>query len=299
MKEYFFSVAGCCFSVQIPADWSVARLLPSFHPFLVKGETRTDRLFQLVVGDAGLTNGVHDAELLEESTNDLGYVRVMSAEQGFHIEVSYDEARKQIHTLDVNSSFDRAVAGIRYTDPTAGVALSSILRMVFAQTILRKGGISVHASCVCKGGKGYLFLGRSGTGKSTHSEQWMAIFPDCKLLNDDNPVLRIQDGSVMVYGTPWSGKKACYLQEHYPVGGIVSLRQAPFNRFERLEDTGAFAAILPSCSAFRKDFGLQQELYNTLIEVVESVPVGRLSCLPNNEAAVVCFDHLQPDGVKE
>ena len=292
MKEYLFSVADCCFSVLIPKAWSIARLLPSFHPFLYKGETRPELLFQLKVGEERTTCSVEGGKLLEESTNDLGYVRVMSAPHGYHLEISYDEAREQIHTLDVNRSFTQAVATLIYADYTAGVALSSMLRMLFAQTILQKEGISVHASCVCKSGVGYLFLGKSGTGKSTHSEQWMEVFPDCKLLNDDNPIIRLRNGKPEVYGSPWSGKKNYYLQEHYPVGGIVRLHQAPSNCFEPLADTAAFAAVLPSCSGFRKEIESQQVLYNTLIEIVGMTAIGRLYCLPDNESARLCFLNL-------
>ena len=59
--------------------------------------------------------------------------------------------------------------------------------------------------------RGYLFLGHSGTGKSTHARQWLAAFDDAWLLNDDNPILRVmEDGEVRVYGSPWSGKTHFY-----------------------------------------------------------------------------------------
>lgn len=62
-----------------------------------------------------------------------------------------------------------------------------MLRILYAQAALGRDAVSVHASCASLKGRGYLFLGKSGTGKSTHSRQWLEAFPDCRLLNDDNP----------------------------------------------------------------------------------------------------------------
>ena len=292
MNEYLFKVADCYFSVKIPAEWSVARLLPSFRPFLHTASRPTEFLFRLEVHEH-LDFPMEDAsEVLEESTNDLGHVRVLQGADNLCIEVTYDAAHERKHWVQVNPAFTEGMATILYEDRTAGVALSSILRMMFAQTILRKQGISMHASCVCKDQKGYLFLGKSGTGKSTHSEQWMAAWNDCELLNDDNPIVRVKETGVWVYGSPWSGKKNCYKQKQVPVGGIVRLTQAPANAFKELHDTDAFLHLLPSCSVLRSDQDLQKVLYDNLVTIIESVPVGALACLPNQEAARLCHQQL-------
>ena len=117
--------------------------------------------------------------------------------------------------------FDNAAACQRPEDPYLGEVLSSMLRILYAQAALVRDAVSVHASCVSLEGRGYLFLGRSGTGKSTHARRWLEAFPGCHLLNDDNPVLRVEDGTVTAYGTPWSGKTPCYRNEYAPVAGIV------------------------------------------------------------------------------
>lgn len=192
--------------------------------------------------------------------------------------------------------FESATAYIRPEDSSMGAVLSSMVRFLFAQAVLEHDGVFVHASCVSMEGKSYLFLGKSGTGKSTHARQWLQAFPDCRLLNDDNPALRIEDGKVMVYGTPWSGKTSCYKNEGYPVAGIARLRQAKTNSFSPLEGPEIFAALLPSCSAIRQDAGLLETLYCTLIQIAEQVTVGYMECLPNIDAARVCYNSLYARG---
>ncbi len=84
--------------------------------------------------------------------------------------------------------------------------------------------IKIHASVIEKGGKALVFMGKSGTGKSTHSRNWLKFVPDCQLLNDDEPIIRVlNDGSVRVYGAPWSGSTPCYRNASAEVAAFVRL----------------------------------------------------------------------------
>ena len=144
---------------------------------------------------------------------------------------------------------------------------------------------------------GYLFLGHSGTGKSTHARQWLAAFDDAWLLNDDNPILRVMDdGEVRVYGSPWSGKTPCYRNAYARVGGIVKLSQAPHNRLQSLRLPQAYAYIFSSASGLKIDKQMADRLYETISYVVTHVGCYHMECLPNTDAAQVCFSGLQtPD----
>ena len=97
-----------------------------------------------------------------------------------------------------------------------------------------------------------MFLGPSGTGKSTHARLWLQYIDGTELVNDDNPVVRIyQDGAATVFGSPWSGKTPCYRNVRYPLGGIVMLSQAPYNKIHRLGGLQAYIALVPSISGKR------------------------------------------------
>lgn len=85
-------------------------------------------------------------------------------------------------------------------------SLGTVLMLMYAFATARKNTLLMHASVTMKDGKGYVFLGKSGTGKSTHSQLWINNIEGCSLLNDDNPVMRVMDdGEVRVFGSPWSG----------------------------------------------------------------------------------------------
>lgn len=97
----------------------------------------------------------------------------------------------------------------------------------------------------------------------------------------------------MVYGTPWSGKTACYRNQRFPVRGIVRLVQAPHNRFIRQEEVDAFITVLPGCAVFPQAESLHKKLCDTLIALTGRVPVGVLECLPNREAAQLCKSGIE------
>lgn len=169
------------------------------------------------------------------------------------------------------------------------LVLNTMLMFAFAFSGLTKHTMMLHASAVVHDRcTAYLFLGKSGTGKSTHSRLWLDTIASTHLLNGDNPVVRVEADGVVVYGSPWSGKECCYLQESYPLRGVVRLKQAPFNRIELLRPVQAFAALLPSSSVMKWDEERYDVLCRDVMRISSSVPIYCLECLPNVEAARLC-----------
>ncbi len=159
-----------------------------------------------------------------------------------------------------------------------------------------KGTIAIHSSCIVCGGKAALFLGESGTGKSTHTRLWRENVPGAVLLNDDSPIVRVlEDGSVWVYGSPWSGKTPCYKQEKYPLCGCVRLSQAPYNKIHKLHVLKAYAALHPSCPPeFAYDERIYSHISASLGSLLKSVPCWHLECLPDAAAAQLSYCTIMP-----
>lgn len=168
-------------------------------------------------------------------------------------------------------------------------SLGTVLILMFTFATARKNTLVMHASVTMKDGKGYVFLGKSGTGKSTHSQLWIDNIEGCALLNDDNPVMRVMDdGEVRIFGSPWSGKTPCYHNADVPVGAIVNLHQAKKNAIRRLSLVEAYAAMYVSFSGYRFIKEMADGLHATNEKVVCTVPCYDLDCLPNAEAAWLC-----------
>ena len=332
LRIYSYEVAGLTFAVSAPENFDIERLLSSFAPFRVfdiasdapgastcsaTGKDRSLSLSKGLTQSKGLTHRqTHmsdemlsepnllfrfnlqskpidipkNAERVEEDDNDMGHTRLSKTWDGsYYLEIGYHDTGIFI----ANPDFSRITASIDAESPECGSILTSMLRIVFAQAVLPRDGISIHASAVAADGKAFLFLGKSGTGKSTHARMWLRNIPGSRLLNDDNPTLRLIDGKPVAFGTPWSGKTPCYRNESYPVGGIARLVQSDADIFTEKRDVAAFVALLPSCSVVHSDSGLQSRLCDTITRIIELVPVGELKCLPDDESAIICYNNFK------
>ena len=293
MQSYMFSVAGCGIRIVLPPYAAVETLLPSFRDFRGAPSEGDEALVALSAVEEGLPPMTEGEILLDVAENDMGVTRLfrLPDDCGYRILLRCSPQGPE-HTMLADSRFRRLRAHILWDDPYAGAALSSMLRIAFSQAVLLSDGISLHAAAVVWQHRAFLFMGKSGTGKSTHARQWLQTFAGATLLNDDNPILRLTADGPVVWGSPWSGKTACYHNAVVPLAGIVRLQQAPDNRFVPLADVEALTAILPGCSVIPSDGVLSRALYATLSAVVPAVPVGRLLCRPDADAAQVCASGL-------
>lgn len=150
--------------------------------------------------------------------------------------------------------------------------------------------LPIHASVIVKENAAVLFLGKSGTGKSTHTRLWLKHIADSYLLNDDSPLLRVKGDQVFACGSPWSGKTHCYRQEAIPVKALVRLEQYPENIIKELKALVAIGAVQPS---FPPIFAYDEELVEKEMQIMDSiigkVPVFHLKCLPDQQAAKAAY----------
>lgn len=168
-----------------------------------------------------------------------------------------------------------------------------VLWMAYSLVGMKFNRVPVHASCTVYEQQAVMFLGESGTGKSTHSRMWLENIPNTMLLNDDSPILCIEESQVMVYGSPWSGKTPCYKQMGFPLAAIVRIEQAPANSIQKMRTLEALICLHPSCPpALAKDEYYLDLMMQWLSEVLKTTPVYKLKCLPDADAARLCNNTL-------
>lgn len=183
------------------------------------------------------------------------------------------------------------------TSDTSTKMLDRLLMFMYALATAGSDTLVLHAVVVSYEGKGYNFLGLSGTGKSTHARLWLEHIMGAELVNDDFPVVR--DG--MVYGSPWSPITPCYRNVSFPIGGFVRLSQAPYNKIYRISGIEAyltlhysdFASIFCCPIAENIDKGMHQ----TKDKLASTVPMWHLECLPDEAAAILCHDTITNQGI--
>jgi len=284
MKQADYIVAGFRFRVERPEGIVMPENL---GPFQVS-EGMESPLFSLRIVER-----LPEVSFQELFKTDDGpgfpEITIDTYEEGYRFRFSSLPGKPLSGTMLSDKAFRQAQLKLEGAD--VHFAVNNALMLLFAFATACEGALEMHSSVVMNAGKGYLFLGRSGTGKSTHSSLWIKHIPGTELLNDDNPILKVEkDGTVRVYGSPWSGKTPCYKAEDVPVGAIVRIRQAPENRIQRLPVIQAYASIMASASSFRPFSTLAEGWHRTLSALAGRVPCFILDCLPDRDAAQLCYE---------
>lgn len=163
----------------------------------------------------------------------------------------------------------------------------------FCDGLLAYDGFMLHASAVVYENKAYLFSAASGTGKSTHTGIWRKTFGEDKtfILNDDKPVIRIIDGEVIAFGTPWSGKTDQNENIGVPLQGICFVERCETNHIEPMSPKDAIHRILDQ-TVRPQDAQNMSKLLDVLNDVLTKVKVHTLHCNMENEAAIVAYNAM-------
>lgn len=288
----YYRVGYHVYCVNFCDERNTMALLPSSEPFRMTDLPKDEPLlFELKVDDAwrpeqkGKEVGQFDC-----GGNNHGVY--LLPDGGYQIVVS-DVAGRQCCLMQTTADFSSARVCLNGNDVMRNFGLNNALMMMYAFAGADKMTVLMHASVVRKDGKGYLCLGVSGTGKSTHTQNWLKYIPGTDLMNDDNPVVRVcDDGVARVFGSPWSGKTPCYRNVEAPIGGFLQLKQAPFNKIRRMNAVEGYASLLPSCSVMKWDRRDYVGASDTVSKLLEQVPVFFLENLPNEEAVWMSYRAL-------
>ncbi len=165
--------------------------------------------------------------------------------------------------------------------------------------LLKFGGMMLHSSAVVADGAAYLFSADSGTGKSTHTSLWLKLLGDrAYILNDDKPAVRVVNGKVYAYGTPFSGKNDINVNTSVPLGAICFIERAKENSIEKLTPSEAIPLILTQTqrSANKQ---IMEQLLSVLDEVLSKVSVYKLKCNMDISAAELSYNTMKSGGNDE
>lgn len=157
---------------------------------------------------------------------------------------------------------------------------------IFLTHAVQRHMIQLHASLIDDHGRGIIFLGPSGIGKTTQAERWMQ-YRGASILNGDMVFVQETQGPNKQYlgwGTPWHGSSPYCLNASVPVKALVVLKQAPENRLREL--TGFEKVAEVSGSVFYPTWlenGMEL-CTDTLNHLLTDLPVYRLDNRADEDA---------------
>ena len=164
--------------------------------------------------------------------------------------------------------------------------------VVFLARLSRGRGVLVHACGLVIGGRGLLFLGTSGAGKSTTARLWKER-GGVTILSDDRIVIRSEGDGYRIYGTPWHGEDGWETPSSARLDAVFILDQAPRNRIQEMTPSTAVAQMMVRAFPAMWDQQGLEFAVKFLADLTGRVPVRRLQFLPDRTAVDCVLDSLR------
>lgn len=152
----------------------------------------------------------------------------------------------------------------------------------------------LHGSALCMDGSACIFIASSGTGKSTHARLWRQTFGSrVWMINDDKPLLRMEEEKAVVYGSPWNGKHCLGSNACAPLKAVVHLMRDPQNSISPLPGARAYELLMKHAFWSEKP-QVRWSILALQKKILECVDFYELHCNMSPEAARTAWEGLQP-----
>ncbi len=158
----------------------------------------------------------------------------------------------------------------------------------FVARVCFLGGVMIHSSCISYKGEAVLFSANSGVGKSTHTTLWKKVFgDDVEYINDDKPIVWIEEEKPYVYGTPWSGKTDLNNNIRCPMKAIVFVERGEKNEIEEVEIKDILFTLFSNIIIPIEDKSLAKRVLDVYNKILANTKIYKLKCNMDDEAAYV------------
>ena len=148
----------------------------------------------------------------------------------------------------------------------------------------QKQGAIVHAAGMSMHGKGYIFPGRSGAGKSTVSRLLLSC-ETATMLSDDRIIIRKSDNAFRAFGTPWPGDAGIAENRSSELNGIFFIHHDSENSIKKLPPSEALRRLMPVTSIPWYDEKPMSDILQFCEDLVYAIPAYELFFRPDSSVA--------------
>lgn len=188
--------------------------------------------------------------------------------------------KSQNALLSANS--DWTEASVTLLDSKEDGLEGALIAAIMTHLSTRRG-LMLHSSLIDSDGKGIMFVGPSGIGKTTQAELWMK-YRDAVIINGDMALIREEEEGFTGYGCPWHGSSSYCENRQVPLYGIIVLEQALDNTVKRLSGVTLIERMMNNIFLphwYPKGVEAAME---TVDHLLTQVPVYLMKCRPDEDA---------------
>lgn len=167
----------------------------------------------------------------------------------------------------------------------------SLLLMFLYSYLVTRGALLFHSSLVDYNGRGIMFVGPSGIGKTTQAELWNK-YQNADILNGDMVLIRKKGDGFFGYGTPWHGSSPYFQNKKVKIKAVVALSQSEKNSLKKLSDFELLESV--SDQVFFPYWYSQaiDSCLSSLDSFLTSVPVYHMSCRADRDSVTLLKNEL-------
>ena len=197
------------------------------------------------------------------------------------IDFEREKSRKQCEARDIDVSIY----------PDSYLETLSVYRKI-AVNMLDHNTVLFHGSVIAVDGVGYLFTATSGTGKSTHTRLWREHFGNrAVMVNDDKPLLSVDNNTVIAHGTPWNGKHQLGCNTSVPIKAICVLTRDTYNHIEPITVTEVYPMLLQqSYRPSQIEKSIKQ--LDIIDRIIKNCSFYSLGCNMEKDAPIVAYNGM-------
>ena len=156
-------------------------------------------------------------------------------------------------------------------------SLECFLRIVYSFILPGMGGLALHAASVVKGGRAYVFPGKSGAGKTTIAK----LSSGTDLLTDEVSIVRGIGEQAVAYGTPFCGELRKPGQNiKAPIAGLYFPVKDSNIYVQELPAKVALEMLLPCVVLFGQEQDIMEKAFHLSYQLASSIPCYELHFRP-------------------
>ena len=176
--------------------------------------------------------------------------------------------------------------------------ISALYRKI-ADLLVKDGVIVFHSSAISVDGSGFLITARSGVGKSTHAKNLSDYIGESfKYINDDKPLLKVNDNDVIVFSSPWNGKERRGNNISAPLRAILFLSRGESNSYRKIVNKEEIYIKMLSQIYLPKEKSKREKALIIADKLLKNVNFYEINVTKDIESAKMTYEEIIKNEIK-